>query len=148
MEESFDSTSITIMSSNTTTQQSHIDTATTTNIPDTPYNPLKHKPISLKIPILEHPCWRQNQMTPSTFLGINPNSLCINKHTNKLSEICHTSASFSVDTLCIMEHNLNTSLHTSHQKLYQTAQTIYDHTKLTLASSPIPATNSFNLVVP
>ena len=90
----------------------------------------------------------QTRITINTHIGTTlpeakpDNSLCISKYTNEFSEICHTTAIFSVDTLCITEHNLDTSHHTSHQKLYQTAQTIYDHTKLTPASSSIPATNS------
>ena len=40
-------------------------------------------------------------------------------------------------------HNLDTSHHTTHQQLYQTAMNTFNHTKLNFASSPIPSTTLF-----
>ena len=47
------------------------------------------------------------------------------------------------DTLCLYEHNLDSYNHSVKNILYKTTQCAFDHSKLTTASSPIPATSTF-----
>ena len=74
---------------------------------------------------------------------VNPHGISITQHKNEFIEICHTMASSSVNMICLTDHNLDTSHHTTHQCLHQTTKTTFDHTKLNFASSPIPSKTSF-----
>ena len=82
---------------------------------------------------------------------VNLNGLSITQHKNDFAEICHTMACFAADTICLTRHNLDTTLHITHQCLYQTTKATFDHTKLSCTSNPIPQpalTSNTNIITP
>ena len=74
---------------------------------------------------------------------VNPNGISVMKHKSEFIEIYHTMTCFLVHMICLTEHNLDTSHHTTHQQIYQTAKNTFNHTRLNFASSPIPSTALF-----
>ena len=50
---------------------------------------------------------------------------------------------FQADTSCLYKHYLDSYNHSVKNILYKTTQHAFDHSKLTTASSPIPATSTF-----
>ena len=107
----------------------HIDYATQSNYQENTHirNPLPEEKS-------EHIFW---------LFCINPNGISVTQHNNEFAEICHTMACFSVDMICLTEHNLHTSHHTTCQCLHQTTKTTFDHTKPNFVSSPIPSPTLF-----
>ena len=74
---------------------------------------------------------------------INPNGISITSQKKEFVELCQTMSAFQVDTFCTPKHNLDTHQHHIKRKLYDTAQQLFDHTKLSLSSSTIPSTSTF-----
>ena len=62
---------------------------------------------------------------------------------NDFNEMCYTLNSYSVDTDCINEHNLDTHKHTNKQQIYQICNCQYHHSKVSMTSTSIPSTTIF-----
>ena len=74
---------------------------------------------------------------------INPNRITMTATHNDLNEMCYTLNSYSINTACINEHNLDTHKHTVKQKIYRTCHRQYHHSKVSLASTSIPSMTTF-----
>ena len=103
---------------------------------------MQHNQIIRKTHTLETLSLRKTRMH---ILAILHQSKWNKHHTtqNEFTEIYHTMACFLVDMICLTEHNLDTSHHTTCQHPHQTTKTTFDHNKLNFASSPILSTTSF-----
>ena len=62
---------------------------------------------------------------------------------NNYNEMCYTLNSYSIDTACISEHNLDTHEHTIKQQIYQTCHRQYHHSKVSMTSTSIPSMTTF-----
>ena len=65
---------------------------------------------------------------------VNPNGITMTTTHIDFNEICYTLISYSVDTACINEHNLDTHKHSAKQQIYQACHCQYHHTKVSMAS--------------
>ena len=114
----------------------------------------------LSLPHTLHPFQPTHNLTQSNlFLGIpppeqklentywlfcvNPNGIAMSTTHNDFNKMCYTLNSYSVNTTCINEHNLDTHKHTVKQKISQTYNRQYHHSKVSMASTSIPSTTSF-----
>ena len=73
----------------------------------------------------------------------NPNGFNLGPRGGDFIDYCKEVYRFQADTSCLYEHNLNSYNHAVKNILYKTTQRAFDHSKLTTASSPIPATSTF-----
>ena len=120
-----------------------------------------HDPaLPLLLPHTSHPFQPTHNLTQSNlFLGIpapeqkpentyrlfcvNPNGITMTTTHNDFNEMCYTLNSYSVDTACINEYNLDTHKHTVKQQIYQTCNHQYHRSKVSMASTNIPSTTTF-----
>ena len=73
----------------------------------------------------------------------NPNGFNLCPQGDNFIDYCKEVYRFQADTSCLYEHNLDSYNHAVKNILYKTTQRAFDHSKLTTASSPIPATSTF-----
>ena len=73
----------------------------------------------------------------------NSNGFNLGPRGGNFIDYCKEVYRFQADTSCLYEHNLDSYNHTVKNILYKTTQCAFDHSKLTNASSPIPATSTF-----
>ena len=74
----------------------------------------------------------------------NPNVFNLGSHGDDFTDYCKEVYRFQADTSCLYKHNLDSYNHPVKTILYKTTQCAFDHSNLTTASSPIPATSTFN----
>ena len=72
----------------------------------------------------------------------NPNGFNLGSQGGDFTDYCKEVHRFQADTSCLYEHNLDSYNHSVKNILYKTTQCTFDHSKLTTASSPIPATST------
>ena len=77
------------------------------------------------------------------FLCGSPNGFNLGPQGGDFTDYCKEVYRFQADTSCLYEHNLDSYNHSVKTTLYKTTQRALDHSKLTTASSPIPATSTF-----
>ena len=73
----------------------------------------------------------------------NPNGFTIRPRSGDFIDCCKEVSRFQANTSCLYEHNLDSHNHKVRNILYKTTQRAFDHSKLTTASSSIPATSTF-----
>ena len=73
----------------------------------------------------------------------NPNGFTIGPRGGNFLDYCKEVSRFQADTSCLYKHNLDSHNHKVRNILYKTTQCAFDHSKLTIASSSIPATSTF-----
>ena len=73
----------------------------------------------------------------------NPNGFNIGPRGGNFIDYYKEVYRFQADTMCLYEHNLDSYNHAIKNILYKTTQHAFDHSKLTITSSPIPATSTF-----
>ena len=73
----------------------------------------------------------------------NPNGFNLGPQGGDFIDYCKEVYRFQADTSCLYEHNLDSYNHAVKNILYKTTQRAFDHSKLTTASSPIPAVSTF-----
>ena len=74
---------------------------------------------------------------------VNPNRITMTTTHNDFNKMCYTLNSYSIDTACIHEHNLETHKHTIKQQIYQTCNRQYHHSKVSMAITSIPSMTNF-----
>ena len=73
----------------------------------------------------------------------NPNGFNVGSCCGDLTDYCKEVYKFQADTSCLYKHNLDSYNHSVKNIIYNTTQHTFDHSKLTTAISPIPATSTF-----
>ena len=73
----------------------------------------------------------------------NPNGFNLGSCGGDFTDYCKDVHRYHADTSCLYEDNLDSYNHSVQNILYNTTQLAFDHSKLTTASSPIPATSTF-----
>ena len=115
------------------------------NIPSHPYDPSSQllSPLITANSFIGSPLRENKPDNVFCLLCGNPNGFNLGPRGGNFIDYCKEVYRFQADTSCLYEHNLDSYNHTVKNILYKTTQWTFDHSKLTNASSPIPATSTF-----